>query len=144
MLKKFINKAIAPIILFVICFCSLSLTVYAASDTYNSTLEFWGEHTGATRSYTHSNISYSATARSYVGNTQVSSSNTNYSKTYKVSLYRKTGLFSSEKVGSADLSRYTSGSAKWTNVGSGDYYFYFTKARDGVTVKSTNVVMKGY
>ncbi len=30
------------------------------------------------------------------------------------------------------------------NVGKGEYYFYFVKARDGVSVKSKNVVMKGY
>lgn len=138
-----ITKAITPFVLVLLCFCCLSLSVYAASDNYTSTLAFQGEHTGATRAYTHKNISYSASASSYVGKTLVNS-NSKYPKTYKVSLYRKNGWFSSEKVGSADLSRYSKGTAKWTNVGKGDYYFYFTKARDGVTVKSSNVVMKGY
>lgn len=143
MIKKLIRNTIMPVMLVVICFFSLSIFAYAASDSYMSTLAFKGEHTGATRSYSHNNISYSATVSSYIGKTKINNDSA-FPKTYNVSLYRKNGWFSSEKVGSADLSRYSKGTAKWTNVGKGDYYFYFTKARDGVTVKSSNVVMKGY
>lgn len=142
--EKTIIKKFASIVLIIICCLSLSLSVYAASShTYKSTLAFQGEHTGTTRTYRYQNISYSATVSSYIGKNKVYESSS-YPKTYSVSLYRKTGWFSSEKIGSKSLSRYKSGSAKWTNVGKGDYYFYFTKARDGVTVKSSNVVMKSY
>lgn len=142
-MKTKITKFFTPFVLVLLCICCLSLPVYAASDNYSSTLEFKGEHTGATRTYIHNNISYSATASSYIGKNKVNS-NSAYPKTYKVSLYRKKSWFSSELVGYKNLSRYSSGTAKWTNVGKGDYYFYFTKARDGVTIKSSNVVMKGY
>lgn len=138
------NKIISlSFIVLLVVFSSFSLTVYAASDTYYSTLAFQGEHTGQTRTYTHKNISYSASAYSTLGGKTVTV-NSKYAKTYTVSLYRKTGWFTSEKVGSSNLSRYQYGSASWTNVGTGDYYFYFTKARDGVDVNSSNVVMKGY
>ena len=59
-------------------------------------------------------------------------------------MYRDAGLFYKEKVGSAKLSRYYFDEAKWTNVGKWDYFFTFFKANDGVTLKSNNVVMKGY
>ncbi len=121
----------------------MSVFVYAASHSYSSTLELQGEHPGPTGTYNYANISYSATANSYIGNTKVSSSS-KYASSYTVSLCCKAGWFSSEKVGSKSLSRYSSGTATWTNAGKGDYYFYFTKARDGVTVKSNNVVMKSY
>lgn len=145
-MRNFLKKLIAPTMLVVLCFCSLSLSVFAASekDPYTSTLAFKGELQGATRSYKYKNIKFSATAKSYIGSNKVDSSNTFYPKTYKVSLYRDNGWFSKERVGSADLNRYAADSAKWTNVGKGNYYFYFTKARDGVTVKSSNVVMKSY
>lgn len=67
-----------------------------------------------------------------------------FSKQYRVELYRKTGWFTKDKIGSVNLSRYSYGSAKWTNVGKGEYYFYFVKARDGVSVRSSKVIMKGY
>ncbi|MEE0675750.1 MAG: hypothetical protein U0L58_01150 [Ruminococcus sp.] len=130
-------------IMLLIVFSAFSLTVYAASDTYYSTLAFQGEHSGPTRTYTHKNISYSASAYNTLGGKTVTA-NSSYPKTYTVSLYRKTVWFTSEKIGSKDLSRYQYGSASWTNVGAGDYYFYFKKARDGVNVNSNNVVMKGY
>lgn len=149
MVKKLIggtmkNKIISIcFIVALIVFSSFSLIVYAASDTYHSTLAFQGEHTGQTRTYTHRNISYAASAYSTLGG-KIVTANSNYAKTYTVSLYRKTGWFISEKVGSSSLSRYQFGTASWTNVGAGDYFFYFTKARDGVDVNSNNVLMEGY
>lgn len=121
----------------------MAVPVYAASDYYKSTLAFQGEYGGKSRQYYHKNIMFSATASSYYGGKEISP-NSKFIKEYRVELYRKNGWFTSSKVGSAKLSRYKYGSAKWTNVGKGEYFFYFVKARDGVTVKSKNVVMKGY
>lgn len=145
-MKNSIKMLITPTMLVILCFCSISLPAFAAtkSHEYKSILEFKGEHQGATRNYKYKNIKFSATAKSYIGSTEIPSSNTYYSKTYTVSLYRDNGLFSKEKIASKKLSRYSADSAKWTNIGKGNYYFYFTKARDGVTVKSKNVVMKSY
>lgn len=147
MSKKIIGKFIAPMVLAIVCLLSVSFSVYAAKksqNNYTSTLAFQGEYAGATRHFSHQHISFSATASSYLGKNKLSKKNTNYSDTYKVSLYRKTWLWFSERVGSKSLSRYSYGKSVWTNVGSGDYYFYFEKARDGVNVISPDVVMKGY
>lgn len=121
----------------------MSVPVYAASNSYASTLAFQGEHAGSKRTYNYDNMFYSATTSCSIGNKTVTKSSS-YPSTYTVSLYRKTGWFTSEKVGSKTISRYGYSSIKWTNVGEGDYYFYFNKARDGVTVKSDNVCMKSY
>ncbi len=143
MVKKLSTRIISPAIILIIMFSFVSVPVYAATQTYNSTLSFQGEHTGATRTYKYKNISYSATASCNIGKTKIPSSS-RYPKTYTVSLYSKTGWFFSEKVGSGSASRYGYSSITWTNVGKGDYYFYFKKARDGVNVKSNNVKMKSY
>lgn len=146
-MKKFRNplkKIVVLAFLVVFCMTFMALPVYAASDYYKSTLAFQGEYGGKSRKYYHNNIMYSATASSYYGGKEISPNSSKFIKEYRVELYRKNGWFSSSKVGSAKLSRYKYGSAKWTNVGKGEYFFYFVKARDGVTVKSKNVVMKGY
>ena len=120
-IKNLLKKTVVPAFLVVFCMTFMALPVYAASDYYKSTLAFQGEYGG-----------------------KEISPNSKFIKEYRVELYRKNGWFTSSKVGSAKLSRYKYGSAKWTNVGKGEYFFYFVKARDGVTVKSKNVVMKGY
>ena len=142
-MKNLISKIITPVVLIAICVGSLSVWVYAASDYYTSTLIFQGEHEGTVRTYNHNNIAYSASVQSYIGNYKVTS-DSKYLPTYKVSLYIKTWLFGSDKIGYKYLSLYGYGEAKWTNVGSGDYFFRFEKARDSVDVKSNNVVMRGY
>lgn len=142
-IKNLLKKTVVPAFLVVFCMTFMAVPVYAASDYYKSTLAFQGEYGGKSRQYYHKNIMYSATVSSYCGGKQISYSPKRINE-YRVELYRKNGWFTSSKVGSVTLSRYKYGSAKWTNVGKGEYYFYFVKARDGVTVKSTNVIMKGY
>ena len=97
-MKNLISKIITPVVLIAICVGSLSVWVYAASDYYTSTLIFQGEHEGTVRTYNHNNIAYSASVQSYVGNYRITSSS-KYSPTYKVSLYIKTWLFGSDKIG---------------------------------------------
>lgn len=125
----------------------MAVPVYAASDSNTSTLSFQGEYGGKSRQYNHQNIMYAAGVESYIGGKKIaynSSVSKKFSKQYRVELYRKTGWFTKDKIGSVNLSRYSYGSAKWTNVGKGEYYFYFVKARDGVSVRSSKVIMKGY
>ena len=60
---------------------------------------------------------------------------TNSSSNFSVTLYRKNTI-TTDTIGSASLKRNGSSSAKWSNVGSGNYYFYFSKANDGAWVKA--------
>lgn len=145
-MKKLIVKFFAPLFMLLLCSFSLVIPVYAAhkNQEYKSTLDFQGEYEGLKRYYKYSHISYEATASAYVYKTPVSSNNTFYAKTYYVSLYRKRGFLFSDYIGKKALSRYKYGKATWTNVGSGNYYFRFDKARDGVTIKSRNVKMRSY
>lgn len=132
------------LLVILITFSIASLTVYAATDTYNSTIIFKGEHIGKTYEFTHDNISYSATAYSTYNGKEISADNDyDLDDTYTVSLYKQ-GFIYSEKVGSKELSRYTSGSAEWTDVGAGKYFFYFSKTRDGADVHSDDIIMKGF
>lgn len=105
-----------------------SCTVFASS--YTSSIRFKVSLKGDTREYTGNNINYSATTD--VSFTHVTN------KQYTVELYRKK-LIGADLVGSAKLNREGYNSCKWTNVGSGKYYIYFSKANDNVVITSNNV-----
>jgi len=62
--------------------------------------------------------------------------------TFSVSLYRDNPWYIGDDfIGKVSFPRNGTKTTAWTNVGSGDYYFYFTKANDGATVSSSNVHM---
>ena len=60
--------------------------------------------------------------------------------TFTVTLYRDKLV--DDKIGTVTLPRVGNHSVNWTNVGSGTYYFAYTKARDGANVKSDSITMK--
>ena len=119
-------------VLLVASFC-FSVTAYAAT-TYTSDLEFQGEHEGTVRSYTGSDISWK-------GTTSVRKQASHMGDTFKVTLYRK-NFIGTSLIGTVEMKRSGSNSKKWTNVGSGKYYFFYTKARDGAVVYSDKITMK--
>lgn len=109
----------------------LPLGIFASS--YTSTLNFTATCTGPTRNYTGQdmNISMSCTTDTPPYHPV---------QDFRVELYRSNFL-GPTYIGSTRFLRAGSNSAAWTNVGSGDYYFYFSKAIDNYYVDSGNVLM---
>ena len=129
-MKKNLRTFLSVLILSISCF---SLTAFAAT-TYTDILIFQGEHTGSTRSYTGTDMTWS-------GYTYTEYQNDFMATTFNVSLYRK-NFIGASKIGSSTLSRVGHHNVSWTNVGSGDYYFYYTKDRDNANVRSDAITMK--
>lgn len=106
------------------------------ASSYNSTIDYTVQVVGAVRTYdgpNHMNISLTS-----------QQSGPGASTTHRVTLVRRTCfIFCSEDlIGSVQVPRNgASGVRTWTNVGAGNYYFYFTKANDGVRITSNNVHM---
>lgn len=117
-----------------IMLCITCVTVYASS--YTTTLAFQGEHKGSTREFDGQNIMYAAATYSSAPDSVV--------KVYTVSLYRKKFIGSTLIGKSKELQRDAYNEVKWSNVGAGKYYLYFTKARDGINVYSNKVTIKNY
>lgn len=111
----------------------LSITTFAAT-TYTSELGFQGEHKGPVREYTGQTMVW-------FGDTYTQYQLDHMPDVFWVHLYRK-NFFGSTFIGTVECSREGYNYAKWTNVGSGDYYFYYTKARDGANVKSDKITMR--
>lgn len=99
------------------------------ASSYYSYLSFSGEHQGATRSYSGNNVGISINA--YTTTPQ----QPHHSTTYRVELWRKNWI-GSTYIGYSTFPRNGYKSNTWTSVGSGNYYYWFIKARDGVVVKS--------
>lgn len=132
-MKKRIKSLVASSLALVIML-SCCIAVYASS--YTTMVSFQGEHEGAVREFDGQNIRYTATT--------YSSMPEYINKVYFVSLYRKK-LIGASLIGKSDeLPRDGSAKVEWSNVGEGKYYLYFTKARDGINVRSDNVVIKNY
>lgn len=131
-------KKIAKLFMITLVFCSMMtvcITAYASSY-YKTTLYFQGEYKGATRTFDGQHISYSATTYTNYPNSAA--------HTYRVELWRS-GLFGGTKIGSSEtFERDAYNWCEWTNVGSGKYYLYFIKARDGIHVYSDDVVIQSY
>lgn len=108
----------------------LPTVVFASS--YWSTLSFKGEHRGATRWYSENNVGISMTA--YTTTPQ----QPHHATIFAAELYRK-NFIGFSFIGEATFPRNGYNSSTWTNVGSGNYYYWFIKARDGVVVRSNNV-----
>lgn len=136
-MKKINNRRFKGIIasmLLLVFMLSSCFAVYASS--YSTTVAFKAPYSGATRSFDGQNIQYTAST---------SSDNPDYIvKVYYVSLYRKKAIGSTLVGTSTELQRDGTANVKWSNVGSGKYYIYFSKATDGIYVRSKNVVIKNY
>lgn len=107
----------------------------ALASSYWSTLDYKTQAIGAVRSYSGSNVAISLTSVQ---------SGPGVSTTHRVTLVRRTCAIVcwEDQIGSVNVPRNgASGQRTWTNVGSGNYYFYFTKAADGVRITSNNVHM---
>lgn len=127
MKKKTIYMAFISVILML----AFSCTVFASS--YTTTVQFKVARQGATRSFNGNDIKYSAT-------TTVSFVHATNDK-YTVELYRKR-FIGADYIGKKTLDRQGYNSCKWSNVGSGNYYLYFSKANDNVVITSNDVVIK--
>ena len=104
----------------------------AFATSYTSTATFKVYLAGASRSYSGTNILYTATG---------TPSGTNpAATTYKVELYRDKLI--DDYIGSKSFPRSGQYGVTWTNVGSGKYYFCFSKANDGITEKLNPVLMR--
>lgn len=129
---KMLSQIALPVILIIL----LSITAFAASSSYSSTFNFEHGLTTATRNFKGSNISFSATCSQ-------SFNNPNFPQTYSVELWRSvTG--SDDYIGKVSMPRDGYKNAKWSSVGTGNYYFCLTKANDGVRLTSGDVKMKNY
>lgn len=124
-MKKKVLSALLFTFIFTLMF---SCTIFASS--YTTSVSFKVSCTGETRKFDGNNIYYGAT-------TDVSFTHATNDE-YTVALYRKK-LIGSDLVGSAKLKREGYDSCEWTNVGSGKYYLYFSKANDNVLITSDDV-----
>lgn len=109
-------------------------SVAFAASSYWSTLDYTVALRGATRAYTGAHMHISLTSHE--------SLDTNIN-THKISLYRdRNWPISDDYIGFVNVPREgASGTKTWSNVGSANYYFYFSKANDGVRITSSNVHM---
>lgn len=148
MKKSFVvknTKKVFSVLLMLAIFCvSFVPCVYAASKSrYASTLSFDTTCTGATRYYNGNHIQISLYTRpTNMSNDKFSKSK--YSKNYYITLYRKGWFWHTDKVGIGRATILKNSTIKWSNVGSGNYYFFFSKERNGINIASNNVVMKNY
>ncbi len=126
------RSLIAAILLFIFM---LSLCSVAYASSYSTTVKFKNPYAGSMRSFNGNNIKYSAT---------MSSSAKNDKGTYTIYLQKKSGIWAFDVGTPKKLARVGYGTAKWPDVGSGDYRLYFDKSSDGVTLSSNNVTIANY
>ncbi|MCI6496040.1 MAG: hypothetical protein MSA01_03155 [Anaeromassilibacillus sp.] len=121
------KRVLAFLLVLVLSFSCFSFTAFAATS-YTSSLAFQGEHTGATRSYTGTDMHWrGSTYTQYQGPAMPTE--------FSVSLYRK-NFIGTSLIGTVVRPREGYHNVTWSNVGSGNYYFYYKKARDGANVLS--------
>lgn len=125
------KRWIAVVALFAV---TLIPSVAFAASSYWSTLDYTVNLQGATRAYTGAHVKISLTS--------VESLNTAIN-THRIKLYRNRNWpISDDYIGFVDVPRAgASGTKTWSNVGSANYYFVFSKANDGVRITSNNVHM---
>lgn len=112
------------------------MRVYAGPvlrNWFGSNFQFSTSLRGSTRYYDLDNIG--CDFRAYTDSGTGAASNT-----FSVTLMRDRGLWRDD-CGKKTASRNGSSHFDWYGVGAGDYYFYFSKANDGQTVKCDAVGM---
>ncbi len=113
------------------CVLALLVPTVAFASDYWSTLSFSTALKGATRYYDRNNINISMDSRATAGGS---------SHLYYVQLNRSR-WWGSQALGTISVLRNGRGNGRWSGVGSGNYFFYFSKANDGAWVTSNNVHM---
>jgi len=108
-------------------------TAYASS--YTTSYQFSVSVTWASRYFDGNNIRFNSS-------NATSSFKPPTNKNYSVSLYRD--KFIDDYIGMVTLLRDSNWTANWSNVGAGNYYFFLSKANDGVTLTDNNVTIKNY
>jgi hypothetical protein len=127
-----LKAAIAVAILLVVLVSNVAL-----ASSYWSTLWFNTSLTGATRHYDGTNVHIDM-------HSTTNGECCNAESVYYIQLHRKTCWVwcTDDYIGQVSVPRNGwSGTKTWTNVGAGDYYFYFYKTNDGVHVSSSDVHM---
>lgn len=113
---------------------TLALPAVVLASSYWSTVAFSVAVNGAVRSYDNNDMNIELTSRAPV--MQI--------KTYTIKLYRQSCVLfvcNDDFIGQVTVPRNGFGDGRWTNVGGGNYWFRFTKANDGATVRSDDVHM---
>lgn len=130
-MKKRFFAMITALVIAVSCF---TVTVFAQTS-YCYALSFQGQHFGETRDYTGNTMHWR-------GSTHTEYQEPDMPRVFFVSLYRK-NTFGSTLIGEAvQCNRVGYHNLTWENVGSGRYYFFYSKARDGANVVSSGITME--
>lgn len=114
------------LVLTIVFFSFVSTTVFASS--YVSSGNFYVSMTSSWRYFDGNNITLE---------TYATSENTNYQITYFTAALQRKTWYGWSTIGSAQLPKEGHGIATWSNVGPGDYRFYYSRANDGGLQKIT-------
>jgi hypothetical protein len=106
----------------IVTVATFSFVQQASATSYYSSAVFSVSLRGATRSYVGNDISVSLTGASCSGCVPA---------IYYVSLWRNVSFGSDVKIATVQCPRSADCFKIWTNLGSGNYYFYFDRAADG-------------
>ena len=128
---------LSVLLLIIVLFATVANAAIMMS-VYSTSLSFQYYYNGPTRTYTGSSTSEDM---HWKGTTHVLNQTNSMSTTFTISLYRERKLLPDELIGSVTCSRDGYHDIVWTNVGAGKYYFYYTKASDGATVYSNDVIL---
>lgn len=129
-------------VLFSIFLISLMWTSIALASSYTTHFTFAHQLTSITRYFDGQNIALEATAITYPDPKYPNA--TEKESIYKVTLKRINYGQPEERIGSVTLSRNGYGKAVWTNVGLGNYYFFFEKYKDRMIVDANYVKLYNY
>lgn len=120
-IRKIKKSKVYMSMILVLIFCSfLSITVFASS--YQSSGNFYVSMTSDWRYFDGNNITLE---------TYATSVNTNYTITYFTATLQRKTWYGWTTIGSAQFPKEGHASRTWTNVGPGDYRFYYSRANDG-------------
>ena len=129
------KKIISFLLVLVIAAQMFSIVAFAATNKYETSLSFQGEHTGPARDYT-------GTDMHWYGRTTEQYGEPTFPDTFYVCLYRKNWLGSTKIGDTIECDRVGYHDLEWSDVGSGTYYFFYYKARDGANVNSSKITME--
>lgn len=129
------KKIISYLLILVIAAQMFSIVAFAATSSYTAPLSFQGQHTGSAREYTGTDMHWYGSTTEQYGKPE-------YPDVFYVYLYRKNSLGSTLIGDGRMLPRTGPHSLWWDNVGSGTYYFFYSKARDGANVNSDRITME--
>lgn len=117
----------------------LAIPSMVFASSYSSSLSFDSNLHGQARSFDGQNLTMSIDAYSTTSGTTYPASSY-----FTATLYRYHSWASDDYIGSASYKRDGYTSKTWSNVGSGSYYWDFSKAIDGWWVKADSGDVKMY